>query len=153
MDGYDSKYSKKPNSFCHARSEILGIINRGNSPGITTQQLKANEDNIKDNKNNEWHRLHHRRPHQSEILHELCNNVNRGLAKASTVGAESYKSSLSAITADPSYDVRINRIKADLTSSPTLESSATTESNKNPPNKRIQIKRESALQKADSLEK
>lgn len=31
-----------------------------------------------------------------EILHELCNNVNLGLAKASSV--ESYKSSLSAIT-------------------------------------------------------
>lgn len=36
----------------------------------------------------------------SEVLHELCNKVNLGLANASgtTVGNESYKSSLSAIT-------------------------------------------------------
>lgn len=35
----------------------------------------------------------------SEVLHDLCNKVNYGLANASsTVGNESYRSSLSAIT-------------------------------------------------------
>ncbi|XP_037034813.1 uncharacterized protein LOC119073436 isoform X2 [Bradysia coprophila] len=81
----------------------------------------------------------------SEALHELCNNVNLGLAKANK------KSSLSAITTDGSTD-QINEGEASLGATPKKTKSKTGDSKKPLPETPIS-RRDPILQRKDSVEK